>query len=212
MSLICGVEAPHDDYGVPRPTCTLGHHVGDHTDGEKSWPNHAAPRFVGLDLSLTSTGVADGETTRCLKVKLPVKATELQRTQRLHTLSVLIDKACRWARLVIIEGPSYGSQATHAHSTGELHGLVKVIMLQRRIPFAVPSPSSLKLYATGKGNASKEAVFKEALKRGAEVNNFDEADAWWLLQMAYAQYGHAHRIVMPAKNTTALEKVQWPQI
>jgi Holliday junction resolvasome RuvABC endonuclease subunit len=168
--------------------------------------------IVALDLSLTSTGVASVDGCSTIRRKLPERASDLQRTQRLHELTCAIDRVCRSADLVVIEGHSFNSRNTHAHSLGELHGVVKVCLLQRGIPFVIVPPSTMKKYATGKGNAPKDLVYGDAIRRGAEISNPDESDAWWLLNMAFAHYQHPHRIVMPRLNETALKAVDWPRL
>jgi crossover junction endodeoxyribonuclease RuvC len=113
--------------------------------------------------------------------------------------------------LVIIEGYSFGSRASHAHSLGELGGVVRVMLHERGIPFAVVSPSALKLYACGKGNATKDAVLASAVHRfGREMGN-DEADALWLWALAKDAYGEP-LLAMPAHNREALEKIDWPKV
>lgn len=145
-------------------------------------------KVVGLDLSLTSTGVSDDDGARCLKVPLVPHASDLQRVDRLRKLSVLIDRCTRKADLVVIEGHSYNSQTSHAHSLGELHGVVKVCLLQRGVPFVLIPPAQMKKYATGRGSASKQEVLVAAVHHGADVDNFDSADAWWLRHLAIAYY------------------------
>lgn len=164
-------------------------------------------RVVGLDLSLTSTGVCDDEGARRLQVPLPKNATETQRARRLRDLSVLVDRACRDADLVVMEGHSFHSQNTHAHSMGELHGVVKVCLLQRGVPFVIVAPTQLKKFATGRGNADKDAVLVAAVNHGAKVNNTDCADAWWLRAMALHHYrGTASNEV----RRNVLSAIRWP--
>lgn len=180
-------------------------------------------RIVGLDLSLTATGVADPDGARTIKIPLPPKATDAQRVERLHKLTCAIDVATRNADVVVLEGYGYGSVRTsdgngrslntsHAHSLGELGGVVKVCLYQRGIPFAIVPPTVMKLFATGRGNASKEDVLIAAVKRSWQVRNNNEADARWLQAMGDVQYGTADRIVLPTKNEKALLSVRWPQL
>lgn len=181
------------------------------------------PAFVALDLSLTSTGIADTAGVRSIKVRLPKRASDLQQMRRLHELAEIIDEQTCDASLVIIEGHAFsrggrgGDGAfSHAHSLGELHGVCKVIWLQREIPVAIVPPTSLKKYALGKGGgegATKQAMLAAAARRCQyPFEDFDQSDAWWLLQMAYAHYGHPWRIVMPQENDKGLAGVQWPEV
>lgn len=174
------------------------------------------PAFVALDLSLTSTGVATTDGVQTIAVKMPAKASDLERVVRLYELCERIEALLEGATLVVIESPSYGSENSHAHSTGELHGVVKLMAYQLGIPFALVPPHCLRLYAIGKGagkGATKHAVFEAAIKRSqGSFANFDEADAWWLLQMAYCKYGHPWRILMPQAHERGLDGVQWPAL
>lgn len=180
-------------------------------------------RIVALDPSLTATGVADESGARTLKVPLPTKATDLQRVQRLHKLTCAIDVATKTADVVVIEGYGYGSVRTrddggrpqntsHAHSLGELGGVIKCCLYQRDVDFVIVPPTVMKVFATGRGNASKEDVLIAAVKRSVNVRNNNEADAWWLRQMACVYYGHSDRIVVPTRNEKALLSVKWPQL
>lgn len=171
--------------------------------------------FVALDLSLTSTGCAWLGGVETIHVPLPEGASNTQRAVRLFNLTAEIDERCLDADLVVIEGASYGSKATHAHSTGELHGCVKACLIGREVPFALVPPHNLKMFAlghAGKG-ATKQAVFAEAIRHGLRTDSFDEADAWWLLQMAYVKYGHGAALPnVPEKHLRALSGVQWPEL
>lgn len=171
-------------------------------------------RLVALDLSLTATGWAatSGE-IGTIKVPLPERASDLQRVRRLHELTCEIDRLCVGAQLVVIEGHSFNSKNTHAHSLGELHGVVKAVLYQREIPFAIVPPAKLKLYACGKGNASKDQVLMAAARKTSKTfPDHNSTDAWWLLNMALSRYEQPMRIVMPIRNEEALRGVDWPPL
>lgn len=164
------------------------------------------PRVVGLDLSLTATGIAspDGTTT--------VLATKLRGCERLIDLRDRTRKACELADLVALEGYSFGSRNSHAHALGELGGVVRVALHVASVRFVEVPPSSLKKYATGKGNAGKEEMLAAAIRRlGYDGHDNNEADALWLRAMALDTLGHPV-VDMPAVNRAALEKVAWPQV
>ena len=55
-------------------------------------------------------------------------------------------------------------------------------------------PSSVKLFATGKGNANKDRMIAAAIEAGARGNvNDDEADAFHLRRMGLAAHGLLER-------------------
>lgn len=167
---------------------------------------------VAFDLSLSSTGVAtpDGPSIH----KAP-SAGALH--DRINALACsLVDVADAWnADLVVIEdlivaGPGSGKAVI---PLGMLHGVVRhQIAVHRGYDLVVIAPSSLKRYATGKGNASKALVLVEAVKRlGYVGSSDDEADALWLHAMAMDHAG-APPVVVPASHREALDKIAWPEL
>lgn len=166
---------------------------------------------VGLDLSLTAIGVAGDFGTRVLTHKLPTHATEAQKCERLHTLSARIDVITRDADLVVIEGYSFASQHSHAHSLGELGGLVKVILWRRGIPFVIVSPSSMKKFATNNGGAAKEAVLAAAVRMRSDIETTHEADAFFLRLMGLAHYMQGD-VIAPAYRAAVLQRMDWPRV
>lgn len=53
------------------------------------------------------------------------------------------------------------------------------------------SPSEIKKYATGKGNASKDMMVAEARKAFGDIIDDNQADALWLLELAKHDYSEA---------------------
>jgi len=144
--------------------------------------------IVGLDLSLTSTGVAlDGGTFR---IRPKNKGVERLRLIRGELQSFLADMdAVECIDLVVIEGYSFGSRGRAVFNIGELGGVVRVMLHEESYDFVEVPPTSLKKFATGKGNAPKDAVLASAIRAGFRGDNNDEADAWWLWKMGYAILG-----------------------
>lgn len=166
-------------------------------------------RIVGLDLSLRATGVASDRGTEVIRVPLPPRANEFERTLRLANLSRQIGQRTRGVDLVVIEGPAYMAEFSHAHSLGELAGVVKVCLVQWRVPFVIVSTTALKKYATGKGNAAKDVVFAEAVRMNPAIQSNDEADAWWLRHMAIAHYTRA---ATNKVRKEVLDHIVWPEL
>lgn len=168
-------------------------------------------KVIGLDLSLTAIGVAGDFGTRVLTHKLPAHATEPEKCERLHTLSARVDVITRDADVVVIEGYSFGSQHSHAHSLGELGGLVKVILWRREVPFVIVTPSALKKYATDNGGASKDKVLAAGVRDGYPGDDNNSCDAWWLRRMGLAHYLN-NDAVLPAYKRQVLERIIWPRL
>lgn len=91
-----------------------------------------------------------------------------------------------------------------------VHGAVRAMLLDREIEYALVSPSTLKKFATGKGNADKTAMILAAYKRsGIEFTDDNECDAWWLRAAGLCHYNEG-LFSLPAVQRDALSTVVWP--
>lgn len=166
---------------------------------------------VGLDLSLTSTGVATAERTWRLKPKavrqdapLPARFTR-HRYLRGAILDILAEAR---PELVVVEGPSFASMGGHEHERGGLWWAVLDLVDQADIEIAVATPTMIKKYATGKGNADKDIVLSAANRRFPWFDGGnDEADALWACAMGYERIGHP-LLELPAAHRDALKTWQ----
>lgn len=169
------------------------------------------PRVIGLDLSLSCTGVAGPGWTDTIKPPSKVRGPE-----RLDWIRArIVDSYLTAVDLVVIEGPSYGSQsrgqAGH-HERAGLWWLVTHMLWRTGRPYAVVSPAARAKYATGKGIAGKADVVREVTRRfdwfaGGE----DEADALVLMAMGRDWLG-APLVAVPQTHRAALDKAQWPDM
>lgn len=166
---------------------------------------------VGIDLSLTGTGIADDKGCTRIGFSLTKTATWQQRAARLRKLGVAIDIATQGADLVVIESPAY-NQSNSGHALGELHGVVKVVLLQRGREAIFISAQQLKQFACDHGNAGKDAVLAAAIRDGSPATNFDEADAWWLRRMGLYAYRPDLRAALPKYRQKVLDGIRWPSI
>lgn len=166
-----------------------------------------APRVLGLDLSLTCTGFVSAATG------LPgTIAARIRGVDRLDQLEQFIVALAGDADLVVLEEYAFHGRNAHSHELGELGGVVRLGLHRAGICWVPVNPSSLKRYATGKGNASKEEVLAAAIRRlDYAGHSNDEADAMWLRAMALDHYGHPLAAV-PETHRQALAKVQWPTL
>jgi Holliday junction resolvasome RuvABC endonuclease subunit len=174
---------------------------------------------LGLDLSLTGTGVAtpDGGTRTLHTVLRGLDRLRFLRSE----IRELADPADGTVDLVAIEGYSMGTQrqASHAHALGELGGVIRLMLHDLGVPTVDIPPASVKKYATGKGNANKNDMLLAAVKRlNYEGNSNDEADALWLRAMTLDHYcdGEARLlndvVVLPAAHRAALDAIAWPEL
>lgn len=169
-------------------------------------------KIVGLDLSLTSTGVAvidgAGYTTLTLKTKTTGH-------ERLRWLVQQVGERTLTAGLVVVEGPAYNARASQQghHERAGLWWMVTHELWTWGIPTAVASPAAVKKYATGNGSASKDAVLSAVIRRfaGYDGSSNDEADALTLAALG-AQWSGQPIVTMPQLHREALGKVAWPEV
>jgi hypothetical protein len=110
--------------------------------------------------------------------------------------------------LVVIEGYSYGSPNA-AHPVGEMGGVVRLALWESGLPFEIVSPATIKAFACGKGNASKDDVLLAAVRRlGYEGGSKDEADALWLYALTMHALG-APIVTVPAAHMKSLKALAW---
>ncbi|GAA1765776.1 hypothetical protein [Streptomonospora arabica] len=162
------------------------------------------PRVLGLDLSVTASGVArDDGATETIKPKR-------QGDQRLTEIRKIVGDVTGGAELVVIEDFVVRSAASSI--TGMVHGAVRELLLSRGIPYAVIAPATLKAFATGKGNGDKTAMAMAAYKRAErEFADDNQCDAWWLRQAGLHHLGRPE-FSLPADQVARLDKVAWPAL
>jgi len=144
-------------------------------------------KVAGLDLSITATGachsvphaLAGAADVACLHLIKSRKAKDL----RLPDIKAQVREYVAGCGLVLIE--LLPPNMKGAGITGMVQGIVRDVLLEDGIPYGDVGPSSLKKYATGKGNASKTEMSLAAMKRGGvEIAEDNQCDAWWLWVMA----------------------------
>lgn len=164
------------------------------------------PTVVGLDLSLTATGIAGADWAKTLKPK----NTGYDRLRNIRD-SVVLDYTAS-ADLVVVEGPSYGSKTGNQHERAGLWWLIAYALWMRGTPLAVVPPSNLKKYATGSGIADKDRVMASVVRRFDWFDGDNNAaDAAVLAAMGYDHLGHP-TVTMPQAHREALKAVKWPDL
>jgi Holliday junction resolvasome RuvABC endonuclease subunit len=163
------------------------------------------PSVLALDLSLTRTGWCDA-----FGVTGVIDTAKLRGVERMDHIIRQVQSLASGADLVVREGYSFGSQGRSVFDIGELGGAVRLLLYRLGIPLVEIPPSSLKKFATGKGNSNKDAMISAAIRRfgfGGSDNN--EADAYILWCMAMHALD-ARPLRLPAAHLAALDKVVWP--
>lgn len=142
---------------------------------------------AGLDLSLTSTGLARitwgagkavADTCRFPTTGHKGDTWET-RAERIGYICSQIATTALPCDLVVVEGPSYASVSTSAHDRSWLWGKVFDRIARDDIPVVVIPPTRLKLYATGRGNSDKREITKAVARMwpDVETRSGDEDDA-----------------------------------
>jgi crossover junction endodeoxyribonuclease RuvC len=162
---------------------------------------------LALDVSLTRTGWASAP-DRCGVID----TGKLRGVERLAVLADTVREYAQRADLVVIEGYAFASRNSQAHALGEAGGVVRLELHRLSVPVVEVPPKVLKVYAAGVGNASKEQVLVQAVKRlGYEGSDNNEADALWLWALAVDAYGHPS-VAVPKTHRRALPSVRWPKV
>lgn len=147
-------------------------------------------RIVGLDLSLTATGVATWtEGALSLITLKPPRASGLERLDWIYNQ---VRELCRGAELVIVEGLSFGSNMPSAQERAGLWFLVARALWKAGIRMQAVAPTQLKKFVTGKGSAEKSLILREVFRRWNIVaENDDQADAAVLVRIGLLLAGIA---------------------
>jgi len=201
----------------------VGSHGRRHGTGRWSVSALRTTRVIGIDLSLTSTGVADiddeGIRLHRIQSKGSKDATLLQRLDRAQTIvdsigSVIGARGLREPGLFVVEGPSYGSITGSQHDRSGLWWLLVSFLLggfEGRWRVAEVPPTTRARYATGRGNAAKDEVLAAVVRRypEVEVTGNDTADSLVLAAMGARHLGTPID-QPPQTHLAAMDAVRWP--
>lgn len=162
-----------------------------------------APVILGIDPSLTSTGVAIGADLLTIVPKRAGDARLEEIYDAVLTYSRAADYAC-------IEGLVHRSPAVGA--LGQVQGIVRLALIRTRTPYAVAPPATVKLYATLNGRADKRAM-ADAWEQhtGTRVRQYDKVDAAWVREIGARMFDPDQAVPMPAEHVATLHKVQTPR-
>ncbi len=155
-------------------------------------------RVVGLDLSLTCTGIAvitrrvDGSTiANATSITSRGKRDDglIERAARIADLASAIDRSTSVAVLAVIEAPVYNAKGGSPLDRSFLWWSVVSELIHRGIPVAPVAPTKLKKAVTGSGAADKAAVAAAVTRLwpDVELGNSDQGDA-----LALAHLGAVH--------------------
>ena len=164
-------------------------------------------RVVGIDPSLTATGVADSD-----GVLSTVKTNAKLKDRRLRAIYAEILDVGDWAThnlpdtdnppvLAVIE--DLPKHAMAAGITGMVQGIVRLALMEHGIPYVTIPPATLKKFASGKGNADKAAMRAKWLEFTGEDNADDnQVDAAFLREIGLVLTGQTS--VVPTDQHAAI--------
>lgn len=179
-----------------------------------------APVVIGLDLSLSCTGIAGTGWSA------NVRGGNRRGEDRLDHILTRLRTYYRNAELVVIEGESFNSKHRHDELIS-LFWLVRLDLWKRQIPFAIVKPSTRVIYALGNGQPRDKQTgarltgrpLKAAIAAAATgwfgvefegPGKYDEADALVLAALGLHHLGHP-QAALPDTHTRALTSVNWPE-
>ena len=143
--------------------------------------------YLGIDASLTSTGIAWLVPGLLSTKLLRPKITGVARLAWYDShLQALLEHAPTY---VAVEGYAYG-KINKGHDIGELGGVLRLAMFRKGVKFTVVPPGTLKKFVTGSGKGSKSPIALNLYKRwGLDVEQEDMADATGLALAVAAACG-----------------------
>ena len=178
------------------------------------------PLVIGLDIALITSGVAGPGWADHFRT------TGLAAEERLSHITDTAASFYRNADFVLIEGAAYSMAKQVGHDEmSAARWMIRCDLRRRRIPFAVVTPDSRTIYATGKArwkdDAGKKLTPKQvkglvreevSARYGVEfagTARYDEADAYVLMAMGMEWLGYPLAEV-PKTHSRALDGVHWP--
>lgn len=175
------------------------------------------PRVIGIDLSLSATGVAihteDGQALSTTIRTGPGDHLADQHDRITHIISEINGRLHNRTALAVLEGPSYGSRGAGTWDRAGLWWMTYHLLHSCAVPTAVIPPATLKRFATGRGNATKTDMAVALAKRtdGLEMRDDNRVDAWWLAAAGREHLGHPI-VSLPKAQRDALASADWPEV
>ena len=147
-------------------------------------------RSIGLDLSLTKTGVVVLEKDKILYKEIikstPTGDRPLDEVIRIAMIAGEVSKVVETynPEVAVIENLAFLARGTSLTQLAGLSYMVRLDLVTRGIPFVLVAPTSLKKFVTGSGKCEKDHMILEAYKKfGVEGIDNNVADALFLAQI-----------------------------
>ena len=173
---------------------------------------------IGLDLSLTGTGVVvlnDGKIIeqKLIKSKPVPDGKPKDEVERIRGIVDGIEKIViqHKPNIAVIEGLAFMVRnATALVQLSALNYMIRYMLMQNNIPFIIVAPTSLKKFITGNGASKKDVILIELYKRwGVTILDDNEADAYGLSQIGLALLeGNSKQIIKLQEEVLGLLRKQ----
>ena len=143
-------------------------------------------RFVGLDLS-TKTGLVIIDESGNVLTETEITSNIKRDPERMIDLTEQVLAHLKKDDIIAIEGFSYGSRGKGMSFQFGYGYSIQTALYKNDYDYLIVTPSQVKKFATGKGNASKESMILPIYKRwGYEHESDNVRDAFILAQIARA--------------------------
>jgi Holliday junction resolvasome RuvABC endonuclease subunit len=147
-------------------------------------------KILGVDLSLTSTGLALIEDEEVIKTMAVTSKSSEDWDVRRERIRKHVLRLAEDADLIGLENYSYGSQFAK-EIAGELGGINRLALIEQDTDrnIILIAPTQVKKFVALHGRSSKDEVQAEVEKKyDVELDSDDEADALGLAYTAYYCY------------------------
>lgn len=163
----------------------------------------SSQKFVGLDISLTGSGVcvlaSDYSIIDTALISVKPEETGLRLFLIRNQIQDFLKQHNKEVSLCCIEGPSFGSKdGGRLFQIGECTGVLKLMLFELGIPIVIAVPSQLKKYISGTGkDVKKEHIMLDIYKKyNVELRDNNVADAYVLSRVCrdYSYLLSSHKL------------------
>ncbi len=150
--------------------------------------------YIGLDLSLTATGVfvVDENSNEMFSREIKTKPNQFDTpVERCYFIANTILEILKEHKpdYITIEEYFVGRQPKTVIRLAELGSIVRFLLLTNGYDILTVAPTKLKKFVTGKGNCGKELILKDIFKKfNVDTNSNNIADAAGLAFISKVMY------------------------